>query len=297
MNAPQDHSHILNMTVETIGRDVLQALVTEIKLMPDVWPKLSEAKQNDIIDRLRARVDHNVKMAVHLIASNGRIVVAGDLDQITIKDGVKAVVKFGGSAPNLHELYDAAGKSVLIVVASPAEHTGGMDEIKGESDQRGLSMGPEYHENDGGGMPGGEGGVVIEGEVRALPAPGEESVTDDELQKHFELGLEAAGAGKPESECPTVRHELVVEWMRGHKAYLSDEEWSGREYTGELDDLFLDAVAYVKTTQECVPTKLMRELGIGSQRAEFIIMQMAVEGIVSELDAEGKRTVLIAGEE
>lgn len=36
----------------SIGRDLLQALVQEIKLLPDVWPKLSQKKQDDVIDRL-----------------------------------------------------------------------------------------------------------------------------------------------------------------------------------------------------------------------------------------------------
>lgn len=142
-----DVKALLNMTADTIGRDLLQALVQEIKLLPDAWPKLSQKKQDDVIDRLRNRVETNVKMAVHLISAEGRTVVAGDLDQITIKDGVKAVVKFSSAAPNLHELYEASGKAVLVVVANPAQHTGGMDEVKGESDQRAMDLGHEYDPN------------------------------------------------------------------------------------------------------------------------------------------------------
>lgn len=108
MNAPQDFRA---MTAETVGRDLLQALVLELKLLPDVWAKLSEKKQNDVIDRLRDRVESQIKMAVHVLASSGRTVVAGDLDQVTIKDGVKAVIKFSAAAPSLHELYDAQGKA------------------------------------------------------------------------------------------------------------------------------------------------------------------------------------------
>lgn len=88
MNAPTPDFR--TMTADSIGKDMLSALVTEIKLLPDPWVKLSKAKQDDVIDRLRSRVESNVKMAVHLLAAEGRIVVAGDLDQITIKDGVKA---------------------------------------------------------------------------------------------------------------------------------------------------------------------------------------------------------------
>lgn len=167
----EEHQDFRAMTADSIGKDLLGAMLAELKLLPEPWPSLSKAKQDDIIDRLRSRVGNAVKMAVHLIASEGRTVVVGDLDQITIKDGVKAVVKFGASAANLHELYDSSGKAVILVVASATAHTGGMDEVKGEEDQRGLDLGHEYHENDGGGMEG----EVIEGEAKALPPPDDEA--------------------------------------------------------------------------------------------------------------------------
>ncbi len=219
MNAPQEPQDFRQMTATTIGRDILQALVMELKLLPEPWPKLSKAKQDDVLDRLRARVDHNIKMAVHLLAAEGRTVVAGDLDQITIKDGVKAVVKFGASAPNLHEIYDAAGKAVLLIVANPQAHTGGMDEVQGESDQRGLDLGHEYKQNsDGDGMDG----PVIDGEARALPAPGETTPTEEELDASFEAGHKAAEEGKPESDCPVMAGPLCIEWIKGWKAWHTD---------------------------------------------------------------------------
>ncbi len=66
-----DVKALLSMTAETIGRDLLQALVQEIKLLPDVWQKLSQKKQDDVIDRLRNRVETNVKMAVHSLRARG----------------------------------------------------------------------------------------------------------------------------------------------------------------------------------------------------------------------------------
>lgn len=152
----------LNMTAQTIGKDILAAVVQEMKLMPDVWQKLSESKQHDVIERLASRVDHNVKMAVHLIASDGRIVVAGDLEQITIKDGVKAVVKFGSNAPNLHHLYEASSKSVLVVVANPSDHTGGMDEVQPDPDQPSFDM----HDGD---KTFAHTAEVVDAEIVALP--------------------------------------------------------------------------------------------------------------------------------
>lgn len=212
MNAPQDFRA---MTADTIGRDMLAALVAEIKLLPDPWPKLSKAKQDDVIDRLRKRVGDNVKMAVHMLAAEGRVTIAGDLDQITIKDGVKAVVKFGTGAANLHELYEVAGKSVLVVVANAADHTGGMNEIFGETDQRAMDLGHEYHDNDGGGMDKAGAGDVIDGEVLGLPSPDQVKPTDDELDEAYEDGYQAAAEGKTKDDAPTIRHELVTQWLRG----------------------------------------------------------------------------------
>lgn len=206
------------MTADTIGKDILAAIVTELKLLPKPWPELAESKQNDIIDRLRSRVESNVRMAVHLIASQGRTVVAGDLDQITIKDGVKAVVKFSSAAPNLHELYDAASKAVLVVVANAADHTGGMDEIRGDGDQRIMDLGHEYHDNDGGGM---DGDVV---DAPGLPAPGDTTPTQEELDKAYDDGYHAAGEGRPESDCPVMRGELCIQWVKGWKDFFDGVE-------------------------------------------------------------------------
>ncbi len=220
MSQPQDFRQ---MTAQTIGKDLLSTLVTELRLLPDVWPKLAKAKQDDVIDRLRDRVEHNIKMAVHLLASEGRTVVAGDLEQITIKDGVKAVVKFGAGAENLHDLYDANKKAVLLVVANPSDHTGGMDEIHGENDQRNLDLGHEYKPNsDGEGMNQASGGDTL-----GLPSPDQVKPSDEELQAAFEEGYQAAADGKTKSDCPTVRSELVAEWVRGWNAWR--EEYEERE--------------------------------------------------------------------
>lgn len=220
MNAPNDFRA---MTADSVGKDLLSALVTELKLLPDVWPKLSQKKQDDIIDRLRARVQANIAMAVHTLASAGRTVVAGDLDQITIKDGVKAVIKFSAAAPSLHELYDAQGKAVLVVVAGAADHTAGMDEVKGQSDQRGLDLGGEYTAEDGDGMNGPQDGDIVDAEFRPAGAI-EHQPLQEELDAAEEAGYLAASEGKPQSDCPVMAGALCIAWVKGWKAWHEEQE-------------------------------------------------------------------------
>jgi hypothetical protein len=224
MSKEKHYQETLEMTADTVGRDLLQALVQEIKLLPDVWPKMSKSKQDDVIDRLRERVETKVKMAVHLISAEGRTVVAGDLDQITIKDGVKAVIKFSASAPALHELYESSGKAVLVVVANPAQHTGGMDEIRGESDQRAMDLGHEYDPNgDGKGMDGDSD--VVDAEVKTI----EHKPLEAEKQQAYGDGQIAAQEGKPQSDCPLMAGELCIEWVKGWKAWHEEHPSDNEE--------------------------------------------------------------------
>ena len=210
-----ERKELLNMTVETIGKDLLGALVQEIKLLPDVWPKMSEMKQNDVIDRLRNRVETSVKMAVHLIASDGRTVVTGDVDSVTVKDGVKAVLKFSKSASNIAELCLSEGGPVLVVLAGGNEHTNGMDEVRGESDQRAMNLGEEYKpESDGEGM---DDDDVVDCEFTELP-----EILDSQKEEMHQAGYLAASEGKEESDCPRVAAELVKCWMSGFRKWQDE---------------------------------------------------------------------------
>ncbi|ACR28672.1 DNA translocase FtsK [Burkholderia glumae] len=274
--------NVLNMTAATIGKDLLSAVVTELKLLPDVWVKLSENKQNDVIDRLRACVEHNVKMATHLIASDGRVTVQGDLEQLTIKDGVKATVKFSSAAPNLHDLYDAQGKAVLLVVANPAEHTGGMDEVRGEADQRSMDLGREYTDDDGDGMDGPPDDVV-DAEFREVPQLGD-GPTQAQLDEQTEAGRDAAAAGKPESECPMMRGELCIAWVKGWKAWHEEQSAS--------EPLYAEAVAFVIAGQRASISALQRHLRIGHNRAARIMEMLSQNGVVSQPDEKGNYKVL-----
>lgn len=281
----------MNMTANTLGKDLLSALVLELKMMPDTWVKLSEKKQNDIIDRLRSRVDASVKMAVHLIAANGRTVVQGDLDKITIKDGAQALIKIGKSVAALHELAEAQGQAVLLVLSGgEGQYSGGMDEVRGESDQRAFEMGREYTDGDGDGMPGAnapaDDGVV---DVDAKTVAIEQQPLKEELDASYEEGYKAASDGKPESDCPVVAGPLCIEWVKGWKDWHDEHP--------EEDPIYADVEAFVIAKQRVSITQIQRHFTIGYNRAARLVERLEAKGVISAADADGQRKVLKSTED
>jgi hypothetical protein len=113
------------MTAETVAGDLIGMLVGELKLLPDIWPKIGPDEQDDIIERVRKRVSDSVRQAVKLIASAGRITVTGDLKKVTFADKVEAVFSLSKNDPRALELCHAQGLACLIVVASAGLHMGG----------------------------------------------------------------------------------------------------------------------------------------------------------------------------
>lgn len=121
---------------ETMLGDLMSLVIEELKAAPDVWQKLSEHKQDAVIGRVHQRVGEAVRQAVELIAANGRVAIPATLEQVTVKDGIKGVVTVSKTDPSRHELSDAVGRAVMLVVADPSEFSGGASEVKPDPDQR-----------------------------------------------------------------------------------------------------------------------------------------------------------------
>lgn len=135
----------IQLASETLGRDLLQVLLQEVRALPDVWPKLTEKKQAAVIERLRSVIERATTHSVKLIAAGGNPTISGILESVAIKEGIKATFKVSQFDPMRHELIDSQGKVCLLVVANAADHLGGMDEVKPDPDQGEL-----LGENQGG---------------------------------------------------------------------------------------------------------------------------------------------------
>ena len=141
LSTSPERQDVINMTIDTIGKDILSAMVDELRNQQDVWQKLSEAKQTEVIDRLTRCVTTNVLTAVHLIASNGNNTIVADLERVVIKDGVKAVFKVWMGNPAIEDIFNGVGKPFLLSVSRASYLVDGMDEVQPDPDQYELNDG------------------------------------------------------------------------------------------------------------------------------------------------------------
>lgn len=280
----------------TIGRDLLEAMVLELKMLPKPWPALTKHQQDDVINRMRKRVVTSVAQAVHIIASDGRAVADATLKKVVFKGGITAEFELSKTCPTRHQLADAEGKLCLIVVADPAEYLADMDGVKGESDQRAMDLGTEYApDSDGSGMSESEAGDVVDATWR---------LTDDSLQsdldKAYEAGRMAASQGDTKDAAPQADYRLVARWTQGWSDWHATQAAATEEQTGgaadEDDELLEQAVQIVVSQRRASISFLQRKLGITYNHAARLIEQMERDGVVSTPDGGGARTVLRGSE-
>lgn len=129
----------ISLVGDTLLGDLTKFLLDEIRAAPDVWQRLNQRQQDDVIGRVSMQCNQLIRKAVNLLASDGREVIRAQLEQLTAKDEIKAVLKLGSFDSNRHALLDAVGKPVLIVVASAEQFLGG-ERPKSDPDQRELPI-------------------------------------------------------------------------------------------------------------------------------------------------------------
>ena len=128
---------------ENLKGDYCRAVCDWFRHAPKTWQEMSEDEQKEFIARLSEHTENLINHAIRAIARQGRTVITAQLDQVTIKDGIKGVVSMSKSAEDRHALFDAQGQCVLIVVAGAPEDYKGGDMPQPEPDQRDLLEGSD----------------------------------------------------------------------------------------------------------------------------------------------------------
>jgi hypothetical protein len=120
------HDDSLQLARETMTGDLRDCILDFLKheKNPLPWNMQTEEQQSDAIHKVTDAVTRAVEKAVALIAADGRQVIEAILDQVTVKDEIKAVCKVSKSNALRHDLMDATGYSVLLVVSDAGVYKG-----------------------------------------------------------------------------------------------------------------------------------------------------------------------------
>src|SRR6185312_12283722 len=87
------------------------------------WHERSEADQRQTVADVESAVSSMVQEAIEVIAAGGLKTIRATLEQVTVKDGIKATLNLSKFDENRHKLVDATGSTVMVVVADVEEFT------------------------------------------------------------------------------------------------------------------------------------------------------------------------------
>lgn len=128
------------IAAETMHGDLMAVVLDEIKALPDVWQKLGEIEQDQVIGRVKLRTEAVIRTCVEMLATKGFVRIPAKVDSVTVKDGIKAVLTLSQFATARHDLVDAQGETCYIVLADIDAFAGGTEEHKADPDQGELTL-------------------------------------------------------------------------------------------------------------------------------------------------------------
>lgn len=133
---------------DTLVGDLRDIILSRLRAMPKPWTVMSEAEQQDMIYGVENAARTLVNDAVNLIASNGNPCVRAMVEQAVFKDGLKVVLSASKHDERRHELADAVGASVLVVITDAAKYGGEQSPARPDPDQPDM-IGEDDGESDG----------------------------------------------------------------------------------------------------------------------------------------------------
>ena len=285
----QPTTTVVSLAAETLGRDILQVLLQEVRVLPDVWPKLTEKKQADVIDRLRSTVERTVKHAVKLISAGERPAIGGILESVAIKEGIKATFKVSQFDPLRHDLIDRAGKVCMLVVADAEEYLQGMDTVVPDPDQSALALEDGGADDDTDGT-GAQDPLYIEAVSHVIDT---RQVSISGLQRYLKIGYNRAARIVEELEAAGVvtapnsngeREVLLQSPPAPQNDLLSSAADSGAQtYGGHT----IDDITVLVLRRDAIDINwLQSRFGLTTPEALAVALKLLDDGVIV-IDAEG----------
>lgn len=133
-----DGAELESISAATLKTELMQITLDELKVSQKPWDQLSSQEQSDCLDRLDLAVCRAIRITHELFVTSGKIHVKAAMDQVVVKDGIKLQLSLGRFDSAMHDVVDAQGQTVYVVLANPEQFTDAPHEQQPDPDQREL---------------------------------------------------------------------------------------------------------------------------------------------------------------
>ncbi len=113
-----------DLAAVTLTGDIRDFLLDRVKRLGKPWAAMNEDEQSDQIHAAKDAAETLVKKACAIIAAGGKKAMIGSLVKVAIKDKIQVQVDFSKHDEQRHDLIDATGMTVSVVLADAAPFTG-----------------------------------------------------------------------------------------------------------------------------------------------------------------------------
>jgi hypothetical protein len=125
---------------DRFAAQLLRAALDALANQRTLWPVTPQQQQQEVIDRLRNTFTDVIQRQMHAVAAAGLAFCEVGMHTITAKgETVKAIVTVGDNK-TLHELVDAIGRKVVLVLVDAETYTAGMESFAAQKDQPELPL-------------------------------------------------------------------------------------------------------------------------------------------------------------
>lgn len=135
----------ISVASETMLGDLRSICMQEIRhgTAGEPWSKLPEAQQRAVVQRVEQATSAAIKKAVRIIAAGRQPSIGASVESVTVKDGMKCVLKAARTEQNVTKLSMAQGMPVQVIVADADPYLGESKPEKVDKDQ------PDLGDDDG----------------------------------------------------------------------------------------------------------------------------------------------------
>lgn len=216
MEPTDDTIELAEKTMKGDLRKLIIELFKDPRFTGKSWKELKEAEQRSLVADAETVIEEAITRAVDIIASNALPHCKVLLKQVAIKDNIKGVFECDKAHELRHDLADAAGNHVIVVLPDASIYMGQRNKVKFDKDQPELPA--TAKEQTDGETNQGESFDPKTGEIKA----GDEERSADSLQE---------GDGNTESQ---------GEQSGGSEAEADDEIFEDDDDIDEEEDEDLD---------------------------------------------------------